>query len=386
MKILHCCLACFYIDNFSYQENILPRYHKRLGHTVKIVASTESFDKNGNLTYVEAGEYLNEDEIPVVRLPYVTYLPTKMARKLRRYIGLKEQLQVFAPDFIFIHDVQFLDIDIFKDYANQNKVQIVADCHADFSNSARSFLSKYVLHGIVYKHCAKQIEPYVSKFYGVLPARVDFLKTVYKLPPEKCELLVMGAEDDLVNKASKPDVYNAIRAQYGIANDDFLVMTGGKIDAWKTQTLLLMEAVRNITNPKVKLIVFGSVTDDLKERVQTLSDGKKVQYIGWLQSAQSYEYFAMAQLVVFPGRHSVFWEQVTGQGIPMLVKDWPGTHHVDLGGNVEFLKQDSSEEIQEKIEAIVSNPAYYQRMRMVAKEKGMKIFSYKEIARRSIEG
>ena len=28
MKIVHLCLGCFYIDNYSYQENMLPKFHK----------------------------------------------------------------------------------------------------------------------------------------------------------------------------------------------------------------------------------------------------------------------------------------------------------------------------------------------------------------------
>ena len=80
----------------------------------------------------------------------------------------------------------------------------------------------------------------------------------------------------------------------------------------------------------------------------------------------------------------MFWEQVAAQGIPMLVKDWPGTHHVDLGGNVEFLTQDRSEEIQTKIESLASQSETYQRMKTVAQEKGMKFFSYMEIADRAI--
>ena len=37
-------------------------------------------------------------------------------------------------------------------------------------------------------------------------------------------------------------------------------------------------------------------------------------------SKDSYDYFEASDLVVFPGCHSVMWEQVTGQGKPMLVK------------------------------------------------------------------
>ncbi len=30
MKIVHMCLGCFYPDNYSYQENMLPKYHKEM--------------------------------------------------------------------------------------------------------------------------------------------------------------------------------------------------------------------------------------------------------------------------------------------------------------------------------------------------------------------
>ncbi len=173
-----------------------------------------------------------------------------------------------------------------------------------------------------------------------------------------------------------------IRSKYGIKPDEFLVMTGGKIDEWKTQTLLLMQAVGKIQNEKIKLIVFGSAIPELIQKVNELSDGKKVQYIGW---RSEYNYWSAADLAVFPGRHSVFWEQVAGMGIPMICKYWEGTTHVDVGGNVIFLKQDSVEEIQSILQYLLTNPGEYQKMLDVACGKGKEKFSYKEISRKAIQ-
>lgn len=155
---------------------------------------------------------------------------------------------------------------------------VFVDNHADFSNSATNWLSKNVLHKGLWRRCAHTIEPYTKKFYGVLPVRVDFLKNIYKLPPEKCELLVMGADDELVEKAKVSGARERIRENYGIHDDDFLILTGGKIDQWKKQTLLLMKAVQNIQNERIRLIVFGSVTQELMDQVKALTDGTKVQY------------------------------------------------------------------------------------------------------------
>ena len=159
------------------------------------------------------------------------------------------------PDILFIHNVQFLDMDKVVSYLKRNKkVKVFCDNHADFTNSAKGFVSRRILHGIIWKHCAKSIEPYTTKFYGVLPARVDFLKEVYGLPEEKCELLVMGADDDRVSQASDPAVREAVRERYKINDDEILLVTGGKIDHNKTQTLTLMDAINKLdTERKIQL-------------------------------------------------------------------------------------------------------------------------------------
>ena len=146
-----------------------------------------------------------------------------------------------------------------------------------------------------------------------------------------------------------------------------------------------MDAVAKIDNPQIKIIVFGSVTKDLQEQVNKRCIENKILYVGWVKSADSYKYFAAADLVVFPGRHSVFWEQVAGLGIPMICKYWEGTTHVDLGGNVEFLKEDSVSEIKEKIEELIDNREKYNQMKMIAEEKGMTVFSYREIAKSALK-
>lgn len=383
MKILHLMLACFYIDNYSYQENYLPKYHKKQGHDVEIIASLFTFDKNGNGTYIEnASSYINEYGIKVTRLEYAH---SPFAKRLRHYIGLKNEIERIQPDLIFCHGVQFSDIRIVRDYCKMNsKTKLYIDNHSDFSNSATNWLSKKIQHEIIWRHYAQLIKPYVNKFYGVLPARVDFLINEYKIPKDKVELLVMGADDESVKEASSLSSVKQIRSKYNISHDDYLIMTGGKIDKFKTQTLLLMEAVRKINNDKIKLIIFGSVTEDLQSKVNELADGTKIQYIGWIQSKDSYKYFAAADLVVFPGRHSVFWEQVVAQGIPMIVKYWDGTTHVDIGGNVKFLKEDSVSEIKDTIEEVIK-PDNYEKMKKVAIEKGMQYFAYSDIAMRSID-
>lgn len=385
MKVVHLCLASFYPDNYSYQENMLPKFHKKLGYDVEVIASVQSFDEHGQVCYLaNTGTYMNEYNIQVTRLPYKSQ--NKIWKKLKRYKGVYDALESASPDILFIHGGQFLDIDIVIRYLKLHTgITVYVDNHADFSNSATNWFSKNILHKIVWRRCERKIEPFTKKFYGVLPARVDFLINIYKLPPEKCELLVMGADDDQVKKAKESNARRLIRSKYGISDGDFLLVSGGKIDKWKTQTILLMQAVHRIKNTRVRLIVFGSVAKELEDQFNNLVDGVKIQYVGWIDAKDSYSFFEAADLIVFPGRHSVLWEQATGQGKPLIAKDWNGTHHVDLGGNVRFLTEDSTEEIQSVVEDIVNDTNKFCSMEMVAKEKGMLVFSYKEISRRALQ-
>ena len=384
MKIVHLCLGCFFPDNYTYQENMLPKFHKKMGYDVEVIASLATFDKDGKSTFLENGSvYRNEYDIQVTRLNYKK--PLRLYRKLKRYVGVYRALVKAAPDILFIHGCQFMDIDTVVKYVKTHKhVKVYVDNHADFSNSAQNWFSKNILHKILWKYCAHRIEPYTLQFYGVLPSRVDFLTQIYKVSPEKCSLLVMGADDDKVQEAKDSATKRKIRERYGIEESDFLIMTGGKIDPWKTQTLLLMKAVAQIDDPKVKLIVFGSVTPDLKTKLKNLCVDNKIIYTGWIKSGDAYKYFASADLVVFPGRHSVLWEQVVGLGIPMVCKLWPGTTHIDLGGNVVFLKEDSVQEIENVILKILACPDQYEQMKKVAESRGMEIFSYRKISQSAI--
>ena len=380
MKIVHLCLSCFYIDGYSYQENLLPKYHQFMGNEVGIIASLMSFDSNGDRIYLPHGSvYKNECGIQVSRLDFKK--PARLSKILRMYKSTYQSIKEFAPDIIFMHGVQFKDVsEVIKYMKKHPNVKLFVDNHSDFSNSATNWISKNIQHKILWRYYAKKLEPYVEKFYGVLPARVDFLINMYGLPKEKVELLVMGADDELVEKAEHPAVKKKIREKCNINQDDFLIMTGGKIDSWKKQTLLLMDAVNQINNPKVKLVVFGSVTEELKSEVEKRCSDS-VQYIGWIKAEDSYEYFAASDLVVFPGRHSVFWEQVAGQGIPMICKWWEGTTHVDCGGNVLFLKEDEVEVIKNAINTVQNNYSIFKS----SAEKARSTFSYKDIAKRSIK-
>lgn len=384
MKIVHICLCGPVTDGWNYQDNMLTKYHRKMGNDVTIITCQSVWGKNGILERDTRSNYINENDVKVIRLE--NKIGKYVTSKFKVYKDLYKNIENEKPDILFIHGVAFLDIINIRKYVVKNKnVRVFIDNHSDFSNSATTWISLNILHKIIWRFMAKIIGPYTEKFYGVMPARVDFLTEIYKTPKEKTELLVMGGDDTKIAEAKNMQIINELRSKLNINKNDFVIVTGGKIDEAKAQTLLLMEAVNKINREDVKLIVFGSVAETLKNKFMSLCNDNIVKYVGWVSSDDSYEYFELANLVVFPGRHSVFWEQVAAQGKPMICKYWDKTTHVDIGGNCKFLYKDDAKEIMELIEHIYNNEEVYYSMKSMASKNAKHIFSYKQIAERSIE-
>lgn len=380
MKVVHVCLCGVVTDGWSYQDNLLPKYHRRNGAEVTLITSHFIWNDKGNEDIDPREEYINADAVKVIRLKS----PAKSINdRLKTYPDLYKTLEAECPDVIFLHGFHCMDTAKVARYAKRHpQVVVYVDNHADYSNSATNWLSKNILHGILWRHYAQKMRPYAKRFYGVLPARVKMLQELYGIPAEHTDLLVMGADDDLLTGINEEGSVSRLRAEYCIADSDFLIVTGGKIDMAKRQTLYLMEAVRKLNRPDVKLLVFGSVAQELKEQFDALC-GENVIYAGW-QSVQSLaKILDASDLAVFSGRHSVIWEQTVAQGKPMVVRYWDGTTHIDIGGNVRYLYEDSVEETVRVLETILSGDTYAAMLKAAQGEKKNQ-FLYSQIARYSI--
>lgn len=386
-RIVNVCLYGPVTDGWSYQDNLLPKYQKLNGNDVIIITSKWIYDTNGQLILSDKTKYINENGIKTIRLGIINDKPLNY--KFKRYKGFRECLEKEKPEILFIHGCQFLDIFVIVDFLKCNRtVRVYVDNHCDFSNSATTWFSKNILHKIIWRCTTKSIEPYVSKFYGVTPARVAFLHDMYGISQEKISLLVMGIDDEIRESICTHENIKGIKSKYDISKNDFIIVTGGKIDKAKKQILTLMNscgALQKI-NPRLKLLVFGSIEKDLElEFNELLRKYRNITYVGFINSKEAMLLLKIADLAVFPGRHSVYWEETVGLGIPMVVKYWKGTTHIDMGGNVEFLYEDSIREIMNVVGGIIENPNKLSYMRKIAEEKGITYFSYKEIARKSID-
>ena len=381
MKILHLCLGNFFIDGYSYQENMLPKYHVKQGHEVMMVASLFTFDKTGKGTYMQnPSNYQDKDGYAVVRLAYKK--PTKRNRFFRHYEGLEDVIETFRPDVIFSHNVSYGDTTIVARYAKLHTyVKVFADNHADYVNSAKNWLSKHILHPVIWRHYAKKLEPFLTKCYGVTPMRCRFLKDMYHITPELIEYLPLGVDDDLIPDNRK-EVRRQVRQGLHVNEDDFLVFTGGKIDRLKN-THLLIDALRQLNNRNLHLVICGVLTPQMEYLQEQIEANANIHYLGWCDAERVMNCMVASDLACFPGTHSTLWEQSVGVGLPAIFKCWPEMEHVNVNGNCLFVENDSVQELSDTITYFM-NPENYAIKKALAQEAA-KRFLYSEIAKKAIE-
>lgn len=380
MKIVHLCLSAFFIDDYSYQENILPKYHVKMGYDVTVIASLVSFNEEGKYCYLEGySEYEDKNGFHVVRLPYKS--PVKVNRVLRRYQRFEEILSREAPDVIFSHNVAFADADIVVKYLKRHpKVKLFADNHADYVNSARSFLSKNVLHSIIWRHYAKLLEPYLTKCYGVTPMRCRFLSDMYHINSDIIEFLPMGVDDESIPN-NRIEMRNSIRQELEIIDDDFVIITGGKIDILKN-THVLIEALKKVNNNKIHLVICGTLTPEMEYLRKDIDSNRNIHYMGWCNAERVMNCMIASDIACFPGTHSTLWEQSVGVGLPAIFKRWNEMEHVNVNGNCEFVKGDDVDELTTVIQKLVNHDDF---MAIKTKaEEASRQFCYSVISKRAI--
>lgn len=383
MKIVHIAPSAPYNEEWAYQENLLPKYQAKLGHEVTLV-TTNLTHQNGKIVNTDCESYVSPNGFKVLRcrrFAYDIHFIDVFFQKIQVYKILKK----INPDFVFFHGLvssTIFQVTRYKRRVNPNLV-IVQDNHMDYNigfskNMPLTHKLLVLKHRLVYALNDK----YISKVYGVTPWRRSYAVDVFGVPRDKADVLIMGADDEKMDFRHRNEIRDSIRKQYDIKDNDFLIVTGGKIDKRK-KIEILMKAVANISN--VKLLIFGNVLDDVKKEFKALiNQNKNIIHIGWINSDKVYNYFFAADLVFFPGQHSVLWEQACASKVPCVFEKWEGMEHVNNGGNADFVYPVTVETLKTKIEELKFTPKYFE-MKAVAESEKTDVFLYSKIAKKSLE-
>lgn len=379
MRILHLCLANFYIDGYNYQENVLPRINHEDGHDVRILASTETFVDNVHLGYLEPREYVTEYGVPIKRLPYVKIGTSFTTHKIRKYPHVYEEIASFGPSVIMIHSLGFWSVrDVIRYKQDHPEVKLYADTHAAYYNSGTNWISLHVLHRMLYRPLIRKALPYLEKYWYIGLGEKQFSQKVYGVPEGLMEFYPLGG------MLPAPEEYDEARkrrrAELGVAPDELLLVHSGKLDALK-RTAELLRAFAAVPGLRAKLAVIGSIPADMENTLNPLLAGdSRVSYLGWKSAAELLEYLCAADLYCQPGGVSATMQNAICCGCPVL--SFPHESYMETLDCGEFFWARTQEEMQAIFSKLAAGPEVLGPMTEGAWRCAREVLDYRQLAAR----
>ena len=294
-------------------------------------------------------------------------------------IGLFVTLCKIKPDLIFHHDVTIPSIMKCILYKLLNpSVKIVVDNHADSINESKNKVWKFVYNNFT-KFGVKFIQSHINIFYGVTPARCDYLKETFGVSPSKIKLLPIGSDTD---KADNIDCcIKELKQKYNIPEDSIVIVSGGKMGVDKG-TIELINAFESLKKayPSLILLLFGRFTD---EETKLKAERIKNVYIhGWCDRQKTFELLKLSDVACWPYLHTTLIEDAIACGIPLVIKKSGNTIH-SVNGNGLLLKNGNQNELYDAINIIISSNEHgkYRSKSLEFKRK----FSYDNLAKQIYE-
>lgn len=378
MRIIHCCLSCFYIDDYTYQENMLVRQHVGMGHEVLVIASTEVYNSRRQLSYSNAGEYFGGDGAKVIRLPYQGFFPFALKRKIRAHPGVSKLLSDFAPDVIMFHGPCSWELLTVARYVKNNKsVKLYVDSHEDQYNSARSWLSRLLLYGFFYVPIIRLAKKYVDKFFYLSYECKLFCQKVYGLKESELEFLPLGGvlfdDDQYFNRRSLK------RSELNIDESCLVFFQSGKFDS-KKKLFQSLIAFKNIPSPSARLVIAGGFDAEIEcQAMQLICSDERINYIGWVNPEQLQDMLCAADVYVQPGSQSATLQMSISARCAVIVDDVP-SHRYIIKGNGVLVKSD--EDLSHAYRVLIESPGMAHAMSLKSFEFASEFLDYKELAKR----
>lgn len=378
MRIVHVCLSCFYIDGFAYQENELVRQHVLDGHDVTVIASTETFGQDRCLTYLEPGSYIGKDGAQVIRLPYRGLLPHKVMRKLRLHPGVHELLERIKPGVILFHGLCGWELHAVTRYKRENPaVRLYVDSHEDQYNSARTFLSRWLLHRLYYAWIVRRCRNYFDKILCVSLETIVFVRQTYGVPAEQLEFYPLGGRvfDDAEYQVRRTRGRN----DAGVESNQVMLLQSGKMGVRK-HLLESLRAFVEIPDVNLRFVIAGSMDEDVREAaMEMVAKDPRIRFVGWKTAEELNDLLCGADVYVQPGTQSATMQMSLCARCPVILADVP-SHRPFVDGNGWMVRDDVG--LGAAFAELAKNKQELQSMSTRSLDIARKLLDYRTLARR----
>jgi 1,2-diacylglycerol 3-alpha-glucosyltransferase len=378
MKIIHMCLSCFYIDGYFYQENEIIRQNIADGHDVIVIASTETYDKTGQICYVEPSKYIGKEGAKVIRLPYCSWLPHALMKKLRMHPRVYALLESIEPDVILFHGLCGWELSTAAKYKKNNpEVRLFADSHEDANNSARSFISKNLLHRLYYKSIISSAYHALDGILCISLETIEFVCKMYAIEKDALEFYPLGGR--ILDDAEYGERRLRKRGIYQISEDQVLFVQSGKMGKRK-KVIESLDAFNNTKGSHLVFLLAGNFDKDIYDLVMKKIDAdSRIKYIGWQSADELQDLLCAADVYVQPGTQSVTMQMSLCLRCPVVLDDTL-SHQPYVKGNGWLLNDSMS--LKDVFKTVADNSSELKLMSEKSFEMAKGMLDYKKLSSR----
>ncbi len=377
MKILHICLASHFTEDMTYQDNQLSEQNASDGHSVTVISDCFQF-KGSKLVESPEEDRVLGNGVRLIRVKYDLIIHPLISSKVRKVSKLYKIIQDIKPDIILFHGVAGYEMLTVAKYKKNNlKTKLYIDSHEDFHNSGTFWLSRTIQYRIFNRFIVNKIKNKVDKFLYLSYESKDFLKNMYGLDDEKLEFYPLGGA--IVEKDNKKKFSQEIRAQHGYTQDDILVLHSGKlVPAKKTKELIT--SFKSVTNPRLKLIILGSIPTEYSQILDKLiQSDDRINFVGWKEATEVIKYLCAADIYFQPGTQSATMQNAICCGTPVAL--YPYSSHEPYINNNGFFVSNKNDYIK-VFEFILSYPKSLTDMSEASYNIARDLLDYKLLASR----
>lgn len=393
MKIVH--LMGYFVPELGYQEYYLAKKHKEMGHDVHVIASDMLYPfPNIENMLKEAGIKNTSrkrkpglsivDGIKVYRLPHTVEYADFILVK-----GLKKTLEKIRPDIVFAHESRQGLPALAAYYKSKFRYKLIIDQH-DFYHEIPGHSSiKKILRYLDYFLFRKFIVDYslgkADCVIAVTEETKNFLVKTHKIPPKDILVIPLGVDTDSFRFNGK--ARDAIRKRLKIKKRDIVLVFSG-IAVRRKGIEILLEALSEIKNENVKLVIVGggdqSYMQELRDLSKKLGIEDKSIFTGFVKKGNVKDYFSAADVGVWPANNSVSIMEAMACGLPIVMVDLQLSHLAGYGNGLKF-PQHNKEKLKEALERLILNDVLRRSMARNSVSAIKKHYSYDIIAKQFLK-
>jgi glycosyltransferase involved in cell wall biosynthesis len=362
MNILHIIPGDNFTEGMTYKDNFLSHFNAKHGHNVLILSSCATW-KNSKIEYQLPCDIIMENGVRLVRLEYKKIFNNYVTKKLRILKNVDQAIEDFQPEVIRVLNPHNFTLPIIARYKREHpSVKLYIDSHQDYFNSGIGFLSYWVFHKILVGRMLRKELRNIDKVFYCQEGVKIFLKEMYKIPEENMEFFPLGGV--IMEEEQRISAKNRIRKELGIGDNEIMMVHSGKMSAGK-RTKEILEALQELKSGMLKLVIIGSIPDDMEAILKPLIEAdKRVLYLGWKSGNELIEYLCAADLYLQPGTASVTVTQALCCGTAVVVAPDIKGYDIYLRGTGWYGK--NKEDLKLIFEQILKKPTLLKDMGKIA--------------------